>query len=111
MSDCLCFRPPFDYRDYVSEPVGIDMTNQRFGEVSIQTCKRCGTKWLHYLVEYEAFTTSGRWFRGLISEEALAAITPSGAIPYLEQLPWYFMGGSYFHSRGRRSSGKIHADL
>ena len=87
------------------------MTNGRYGEVTLLTCVHCGTKWLHYLVEYEAFTASGRWFRAPISEEAIATITPEQAVPFLEQQPWHFLGGSYFRSRGRRSSGAIRAEL
>lgn len=110
MSDCRCFNPPFHYADYVKEPVGTDTTNRRYGEVSLETCRHCGTRWLHYLVEYEAFTGSSRWFRGLITEQDLARITPEGAVPFLESLPWYFEGGSYFDSRGRRGSGPVPAD-
>ncbi len=110
-SDCRCFTPPFSYTDYVSEPIGIDMTNQRCGEVSLETCKHCGTKWLKYLVEYEAFTASGRWFRGLITDVQLATFDPQNAVPFLEQMPWHFVGGSYYSSRGQRSTGAIRADL
>jgi hypothetical protein len=111
MSECRCHNPPFDYRGFVSTPIGIDMTNGRYGEVSSKKCVLCGTKWLHYFVEYEAFTASSRWFQALISDEALATLTPEQAVPFLEQQPWYFLGGSYFQSRGQRSTGKVRADL
>jgi hypothetical protein len=111
MSDCRCFNPPFNYRDYDESPVGVDTTNGRYGRVTLKTCKHCGTKWLHYFVEYEAFTASGRWFCGLISDAAAATITPDSAIAYLEQLPWHFVGGSYYQSQGMRASGAIRADL
>jgi hypothetical protein len=91
--------------------MGVDATHGRFGEVSLETCLLCGRIWLHYHLEYEAFPNSGRWFRGLISQEQIAAMTPQDAIPYLERLPWYFIGGSYYRSRGQRSSGKIDAAL
>ena len=111
MSDCRCFSPPLDYRDYEKTFVGIDMTNGRCGEVTLEICKHCATKWLHYFVEYEAFTGSGRWFRGPISDSAAATIIPDSAIAYLEQLPWHFVGGSYYQSTGMRTSGAIRADL
>jgi hypothetical protein len=110
MPDCRCYNPPFDFRDFNSEPIGIDTINGRFGEASVQICKYCGARWLHYLVEYEAVPLSGRWFRGLISDPDLAALTPQDVIPYLERQPWYFVGGSYFSSIGQRCSGKIDAD-
>lgn len=111
MSECRCFVSPFDYGDFVSTPVGIDRTNGRHGEVSIEACIRCGTKWLHYFVEHEAFTASGRWFRAPISDEAIATLIPEQAVPFLQLQPWHFVGGSYFRSRGQRSSGAINADL
>lgn len=111
MSDCRCFSPPFDYRDFVSTPIGIDATNGRHGEVSLETCTHCGTKWLHYLVEYEAFMDSGRWFRAPISQEALATLTADQAVPFLERQPWHFLGGSYFKSHGQRAAGPVRADL
>ncbi|MEZ5728020.1 MAG: hypothetical protein R3E48_08570 [Burkholderiaceae bacterium] len=111
MSDCRCYNPPFDYRDFTSVPIGIDKTNGRHGEVSEETCRLCGTKWLHYLVEYEAFTAAGRWFRAPISDDALATLTPEQSVPFIEQQPWHFRGGSYFGSRGRRASGAVYADM
>lgn len=58
-----------------------------------------------------AFTASGRWFRAPIPQDSLAALAPEGAVPFLEQQPWYFQGGSYYRSQGRRVSGPVHADL
>jgi hypothetical protein len=109
-AECRCMTPPFDYRDFHSVPVGIDTTNGRCGEVSIETCKRCGAEWLHYLVEYEGFTGSGRWYRGLLAEEMRGSLTPERAVTLLEALPWHFYGGSFFHSTGRRGSGPILVD-
>lgn len=111
MNECNCSNLPFDYRDFDSTPIGVDKTNGRNGEVSLETCKICGEKWLHYLVEYEAFTASGRWFRAPISCEVLEILTPKQAIPYIERQSWYFRGGSYFKSSGMRASGPTHADL
>ena len=104
-------RPPFHYSDFESTEIGVDKTNGRFGEVSIETCKRCNRKWLRYFVEYEEFSKSGRWYRGLISEEVASTVTPQSAVEVLGNLDWHFSGGSYFETTGRRSSGPIHVDL
>lgn len=77
----------------------------------MQTCTRCGARWLHYQVEYEAFSESGRWFRGLIPELDPGPFFGRNAVAYLERLPWYFGGGSYFGGRVRKMSGKVPADL
>ena len=111
MTECRCHTPPFDDRDYVSAPIGIDTTNGRFGDVSIETCKHCGARWLHYLVEYEAFTKSGRWYRGLMTPELQRTVTAQNAVAVIESLPWYFYGGSYFESTGRKGSGPARVDL
>lgn len=103
--------PPFDFMDYDSEPLGIDDTNGRFGEVSVETCKACGRKWLHYLVEYEALSNSGRWYRGLVTAEMLRGLKPESAVALLESLPWHFYGGSYFQTTGRKGSGRVWVDL
>jgi hypothetical protein len=95
----------------VTTPRGIDATNGRFGEVSVEKCIHCGTSWLRYFVEYEAFTASGRWFRGLMSEKAVALVSPELAVSVLESMPWHFRGGSYFGSTGEVASGPIRADL
>ena len=110
MTECCCLTPPFDYRDFDSKFIGVDKTNGRFGEVSIKTCRRCRRKWLHYFVEYPAFTKSGRWYRGLISENAAGSVTPATAVAVLEALEWRFAGGSYFESTGFKSSGRLFVD-
>lgn len=111
MTDCPCFTAPLGLESYTTSAVGIDVANGRFGEVTSMTCRRCGTRWLHYFVEYEATTSSGRWFMGAISEEQAAALTPDSALTVLERLPWYYVGGSYFPSGGGRRSGRAAVDL
>ncbi len=110
MTECKCMEPthrgPFD-----SMYVGTDETHGRFGEVSIKTCKLCGNKWLYYFVEYEAFTASGRWYMGLVSEEVARTVTPETAVSVLESLEWRISGGSYFRSTGRKGAGPIRVDL
>lgn len=111
LTRCACLRPPFDTRDFHCAEVGIDDTNGRFGRVTLETCRRCGALWLVYQVEYEGFSGSGRWFRGLLAPEDRSAITPRGAVAYLEGLHWYFAGGSYFGSPGAVSRGRVPVDL
>jgi hypothetical protein len=111
MTECCCTTPPFHYTDFDSAVIGVDETNGRFGEVSIETCRRCGSKWLRYFAEFEGFTKSGRWYRGLLSEDAARSVTPETAVAVLEALEWRFVGGSYFESSGFKSSGSVFVDL
>lgn len=108
---CTCNNPPFYYQGFTKTMLGIDMTNGRYGEVSTEECTGCGQKWLHYFVEYESFSKSGRWYRGIVSEEDLLEITPENAIQYIERLDWYIFGGSYFESSGTIGSGQARVDL
>lgn len=103
--------PPFNYQDYDSELLGIDETNGRSGEVTIETCKACGRMWLCYFVEYESFSQSGRWYRGLVTPEMVESLRPEQAAELLASLPWRSSGGSYFRSNGKKGSGPITVDL
>lgn len=107
MPECLCMTPPFDYRDFETTPLGVDETKGRNGEVSVETCKACGSLWLRYFVEWEWFSESGRWYRGLVTSELVESLKPEQAPELLSSLPWYFYGGSYFRTRGRKGSGPI----
>ncbi len=111
MTECRCMTPPFDFRDYDIESLGIDETNGRFGDVTVETCKRCGAQWLRYFVEYEGMPSSGRWYRGLVSPEMLSGLTPDQAPAVLAGLPWYFYGGSYFETSGQKGCGPLFVDL
>jgi hypothetical protein len=95
--------PSFDYRDFDSVEIGVDESDGRFGEVSIETCRACGSKWLCYFVEYEAFSNSGRWYRGQVSEEVVRCVLPETALEMLRSLKWRFVGGSAFGSTGFKS--------
>ena len=110
MSDCVCLEPPFHFTNFDRRSVGIDETNGRFGEVSIETCLQCGRKWLRYFVEYEAFSRSGRWYRGLIADKVVDTVTPETAVTILESLNWHFCGGSYFNSTGFKHRGPLVLD-
>ena len=109
---CECLNKPMHFDQYEQiNFIGIDRTNGRFGEVTLKQCRLCGRYWLHYHVEYEGFTKSGRFFMGVITKEDANKLSPEDAIPYLEQLDWYLYGGSYFNGKHGRSSGEIHGDL
>jgi hypothetical protein len=110
MGECRCLTPPFSYADFDSRPVGTDTTNGRYGEVTIETCRHCGQHWLHYLIEYEAFARSGRWYRGLVSDEVARTVTPEGAVAVLESTTTRYAGGSFFESTGFRHVGAVRVD-
>jgi len=107
LTNCRCTFPPPRHFDYSREFIGVDETNGRFAEVSIDTCKYCGTKWINYFYEVEGFSKSGRWYRGIIGEEAAATISASNAAAWLEQLDQYMYGGSYFGTEGAYGSGQL----
>lgn len=111
MNNCQCMTPPFSHTDFDSESIGTDETKGRYGDVSVETCKACGSKWVRYYVAYEGFTASGRWYRGLVIDDMLSSLTPENAVELLESLPWHFAGGSYFDSTGFRSEGAVRVDL
>jgi hypothetical protein len=108
MTNCRCTFVPPRYFDYDRIDIGVDETDGRFAEVSIDTCKYCGTRWIHYFYEIEGISNSGRWYRGMIGEKGDAAdITPGIAVRWLEQLEQYVYGGSYFNTEGAWGKGKI----
>lgn len=112
MSDktCQCEIPPWNHGNFTSRVVGVDETKGRYGEVIINTCKACGRKWLHYAVEYEAFSQSGRWYRGVVSEEQAESVTPESAVAILESLDWHLYGGCFFGHAGKRGNGRVDID-
>lgn len=104
-NDCPCLQADFYYQKFEKKPVGVD---DDYGEVSIDRCKRCGRYWLHYLMEYEYLSRSGRWFRGPITPEMAASATAATAKSILESLEWYFCGGSAFGGKVTRiNSGQL----
>jgi len=111
MTECRCVTPPFHYLDYETASLGVDETNGRYGEVTVETCKACGSIWLRYFVEYEFFKESGRWYRGRVTQELIESLKPEEALELLASLPWYFYGGSYFRTLGRVGSGPVRVDL
>jgi hypothetical protein len=91
---CHCSEPTFNYTDYASKHVGVDETNGRHGDVTIQQCRSCGALWLKYLLEWEWYAESGRWYRGQMTPEQAESLTPQNAAEMLGALPWHFYGGS-----------------
>src|SRR5215218_5591577 len=109
MSQCPCLEESLaDYRDYDLTFIGVDETAGRFAEIEVGHCRRCGRYWLHYRWEIEAFSRSGRWYRGLISQAQAHTITPHNAASLLESLEWYFAGGSYYEGKIHRASGPLY---
>lgn len=108
---CACEKPNPSYTEYRSSELGIDHTNGRYGEVTIQQCKLCQRIWIHYFVEYENFSKSGRWYKGIVSKKDRPQITPENAVEYLESLEWYVYGGSFFENTGEFGQGKLNIDL
>ena len=99
--ECPCLSGDTSYRDFEDRLVGVD---RDFGEVTVSQCKRCGQFWLHYLMEYEHLTAAGRWFRGPITPKIAASVTAANATKVLEELDWYFRGGSAFGGKILRTS-------
>ncbi len=102
-ADCACLETPMSglltYRE-----MGMDSS---FGEATLLYCRRCGRYWLRYFYENEAFTKSGRWYLGALPPAVLANAGLANARAALEELSWYFYGGSYYDGRWGKTSGKI----
>ena len=91
--------------------LGLDLRNGRSGQVALHRCGSCGAPWLHYAVEYEAFSGSGRWFCGRLEEAAVESVSAANAISTLAGLEWYWAGGSYFDGEVGKGSGAVPVDL
>ena len=104
--DCSCKTPPFYYLDFKNCEVGIDNSFGHYCDVSIEKCNKCNRLWLRYFMEEEWHSKSGRWFRGMISEEEAKNIQPETALGLLEKMDFVIYGGSYFDSTGMKGNGK-----
>ena len=85
----------------LEKDLGMD---QNFAEVALLVCPVCGTRWLRYFYEEEAFTASGRWYLGAVTSEQAAHLTAAAAKATLDSLDWYYFGGSYFNGKSGRFS-------
>jgi hypothetical protein len=103
-SHCACFDDP-SCRLRRTKDLGMD---SNFAEITVQVCRQCQQYWLRYFYEHEAYTASGRWYRGAITAEQLASVTVENAKKMLEELDWYYYGGSYFSKGDGKGSGKIY---
>jgi hypothetical protein len=88
----------------VVQELGMD---DRFAEVSLLRCADCDRKWLRYFYENEAFSNSGRWFLGAITQDQADSLSLYNAKSILEGLNWYFCGGSYYETQFTRVHGPI----
>jgi hypothetical protein len=106
---CACFAPDWALRPPHDERAlpGCDEEQGRFATATVETCRACARAWLIYSFEIEAFSNSGRWYRGLIADDVAADVSIATAAARLESLAWYWAGGSYFDGRVERSRGPI----
>jgi hypothetical protein len=100
---CECFSTPGSSLALVKH-LGLDGS---YAEVSLLTCALCGQHWLRYHYELEAFTASGRWYLGAVTQEQASLMTSENARATLEGLVWYFYGGSYYGGSSGRTSGRL----
>ena len=104
---CPCRAPPFPATRFERTDLGIDGLD---AEVSIDTCRACGTEWLHYLIEEEYRSRAGRWWRVEILDPLDPILSASTARDYIERQPGGFCGGSYFASTGMAIGAPIRID-
>lgn len=105
MPSCACEVPPFYVGDYQEESLGDD--DALGGEVSLQTCKTCGTSWLKYLLESPHHSRSSRWWRVRVPAERKAQLTAQNARDFIERQAEGFQGGSLFDSTGMPVKGPM----
>lgn len=101
-TSCSCLRGEFRAEDLDRTFIGVDDLG---AEVSVEQCRTCGRNWLHYLLELEGVSHSGRWYRGLIGPDV--AFSHRNAPLIYAQLPEYWAGGSRFEGKVHRRSGPI----
>lgn len=111
LSECACADGAMRADQFETKEVGCDDTEGRYADVTLNRCLVCGRLWVRYFVEYEAFSLSARWARGLIDAEAAKVITPQTTLPHLYGLEWYLYGGSYFSGKSARWSGPMYWGL
>jgi hypothetical protein len=105
---CVCASAITQASNFYIKMLGLDTTGGRNGEVYLKSCRQCATLWIEYFYENEAFSQSGRWFRGIIPAAHALCISPAEVLQYLESLEWYLYGGSYFKNGPSKTSGRLH---
>jgi hypothetical protein len=100
---CSCLDAP-SHTLRLEQSFGLD---SHLGEVDLLVCLACGLSWLRYFYELEAFTGSGRWYLGPLAADQAANLNLENARELLEQMPWYFYGGSYYDGKTGKTSGMI----
>ena len=97
---CPCLDPKHSFSNEERHYVGVDETKGRFADVHIIRCNKCQRNWIHYHVEFEAFTASGRWYRALVTREACEHLKPENAESLLKSSEYRVCGGSLFGTSG-----------
>jgi hypothetical protein len=111
LDNCICLALPLPFDHYQEERfVGQDDTNGRFSDIHTKYCRHCRRIWLHYFVEYENYSRSGRYFMGVITPEMESIVTAETAVSMLEQLDWHLYGGSYFGKSGKSTDKHLQVD-
>jgi hypothetical protein len=101
---CPCLEGETYFQNLEHRALGMDSAD---GEVSVDKCKRCGRYWLHYLMEYEYLSRSGRWFRGVVTPKVAATVKSDDARRIIESLDYYFRGGSAFGGKVTKTRGTL----
>jgi len=60
------------------------------------TCRRCGKRWVNYLVEDPHMSHSGRWWRAPLPKKAAVDLSAEEARRYLQEQEWCYVGGSFY---------------
>jgi hypothetical protein len=93
--------------DVAQTRLGQDPQQGRYADVRIDCCRTCRLEWLHYQFEVEAFSRSGRWYRGRLPAGMRGTIDATNAARILEALPDYVAGGSWFAGQALVRSGPL----
>ncbi len=91
------------------QELGVDVTNGRYGDVSVSTCSLCGRRWLFYSAEFEGFRASQRWIYGILPGTQEVPFPPEEAVPIFNRMPWFI-----YHLSGdpeRCGKGDAPADM
>lgn len=105
--DCTCMDEQCRSEAFESREITTDRLRELLSRIELQSCRRCGRYWLRYTLVDEANGAWGKWYRGLIAQEAASDLTPERARELLASMKWHFYGGSYYRTAGEYSSGPV----